>query len=693
MCKQDLPNKIEILSPAGDFESVKAAVQNGANAVYLGGKSFSARQSAKNFNEEDLSFVVSYCHARAVLVYLTLNTLVFDSQVNQMIDTIKNAVSIGVDALIVQDLAVFSLAKQICPKMPLHASTQMSITTLEGASQLAKMGFSRVVLARELSFEQIRIIAEAKVIETEVFVHGALCMSVSGQCYISGMLMERSGNRGSCAGICRLPFSSTKNESYDLSLKDLCLTKQAKQLMEAGVTSIKIEGRMKRPEYVAATTGAYHNALLELPYDTESLKAVFSRSGFTDGYFENGNPRDMFGYRQKEDVTAATSALLKSFANTYHKEKGQVTLNMSFCAEKGKETLLVGYDGATPRHQAQVTGDMPQTAINRATTAEEVVANLSKLGGTEYIPGIVECDIDEGLMLPASQINGMRRLLCELITKESTKVIPRDIFEPEIISPRADKASLSKGYIARYQNMEQVEPERLDSLSYFSLPLSEIKQNLSALLPYKDKLSVELPRGVFEQAEEEAVKELLTELKADEITCITATNMAHIRIANELELSMLGSCFLNCLNSYSVEVLAKSGVKMQEVSFEASLNDAIRINSDIPLSIICYGYLPLMLLKTCPMKNQLDCSTCTKLLTDRKGKSFPLFCNNKKSTELLNCNPLYMGDRMSELDAFTYKTFYFTTETKSECEKVFEDYSNALTPPAEFTRGLYYRSI
>lgn len=686
--------KTEILSPAGDLESVRAAVLNGANAVYLGEKSFSARQNAKNFDGEELICAVSYCHARGVLVYLTLNTLVFDSQLEKMAQAIKAAALSGVDAFIIQDLAVFEMARQICPDMPLHASTQMSITSVEGARQLADLGFSRVVLARELSLEQIKAITSQGIIETEVFVHGALCMSVSGQCYISGMLMERSGNRGSCAGICRLPFTTTQRQSYDLSLKDLCLAEHIKELEECGVASLKIEGRMKRPEYVAAATKAYANAQAELNYDMDGLRAIFSRSGFTDGYLKNAPTGDMFGYRQKEDVTAATSSLLKEYANTYHKEKGIIPLSLKLTAKKDNPLKLIAFD--EDKNSAECIGDPPPKALNRQTTKEDVEKALSKLGGTIFYPHNIECEIEDGLFISAATINELRREACESILKQREKALIHPLYEP-LISIDSKKRSQVKneGFIIRYQAFEQLDEYVVENSKLFSLPIRELEKNADKLIKYKDKLIIEPSRVAFSDKDEKAEAQALKKLSQQGFTRLLANNLSHISIGRTLKLAIYGGPFLNCTNSIALDLLSKMGVCLQTLSFETPLKELSALSCDIPLSVICYGYLPLMLLKTCPMKNQLGCSSCTKALKDRKGKEFKLICNenDKKYTELLNCNPLILSDRLNELNCFEYKTFYFTLESKEECRRIFESYIEQATPIGEFTRGLYYRSI
>lgn len=738
----------ELLLPCGDFESVAAAVYNGANAIYLGGTDFSARQNAKNFSAEDLFRAVSFCHARDVLVYLALNTIIFNSQLPQLKSAIKAACLAGVDAIITQDLAVLTLVKRHCPSMPLHASTQMSVHSVMGARLLHSLGFSRVVLAREMSLAAIREITALNIIETEVFVHGALCMSVSGQCYISAMLGGRSGNRGSCAGTCRMPFraggssSASKAKgadasSYDLSLKDLCLLEHSKLLIEAGVTSFKIEGRMKRPEYVAASAAAYSNAIKNLPYDEQALQAVFSRGGFTSGYLAapqsvskeapgisketSSSSNEMFGMRQKEDVTAATNKLLKGLQNTYQKEVGLVPLNMRLTAKAGEPISLLAYDEKGNLGKAE--GAIPEAAIHRATTLEDVTAALKKLGGTIFYANAIMPEVEEALMLPISQLNELRRQVCATILEKREKVIPVEFFEEaQPIKPFLDDTPQEKPapterdsqkLFARYEKFTQLSPTRIASLRGFSLPLDEVIANASALLPYAQKLYIEPDRLMLTTKNNNAEKLAdgkLAGLKQRGFCNLLANNLASVELARTLGFNIMGGAFLNCSNSLSMETLSALSVKAQTLSFELTLADAnalIRLNNTpakLQAGLIVYGYLPLMLCKTCPMKRKAgygSCEACsaeyegareTRRLTDRLNKSFPLLCHSKRYTEILNCNPLWLADRMHEVHA-DFLMYYFTTETAVECEKVFTDFESNSPYKGEFTRGLYYRGV
>lgn len=407
---------LEILAPCGGAESLTAAVNSGANAVYLGETAFSARRNAENFTPEQLREAVRLCHLSGVKVHVALNTLVFDTELDKLEKTVEMIADCGVDAVIVQDFGVAKTIKKIAD-IPLHASTQMTVTSVSGAEMAKEAGFSRVVLAREMSLKEIERVVKSVDIETEIFVHGAICVCLSGQCYMSAMLGGRSGNRGLCAQPCRLNFTCDKRENV-LSLKDLSLIPHLREIEKIGVASVKIEGRMKRPEYVAAAVTACRKALAGETPDMENLRAVFSRSGFTDSYY-NGTFEKMQGVRTKEDVTAAPKAIneLKQLYKDVYK---RYSVDISAEIHDGQPSECTAECNGV---SVTVTGGVPQQAINKPSTAEDIAARLSKLGGTVFEPGKVSCNIDSGLILSASAVNSLRR---DVIDKLSEKIIERN---------------------------------------------------------------------------------------------------------------------------------------------------------------------------------------------------------------------------------------------------------------------------
>ena len=425
----------EVLAPVGSPECLTAAVRCGAAAVYLGVEGFNARRSAHNFTTESLREAVAYCRARRVKVYLTLNTLIREEELDAAVDTAIRAAECGVDALILQDVGLARRLSAVMPGMPLHASTQLSCHTPEGVKFLRDAGFTRVVLAREMSREEIAACVDLGV-ELEVFVNGALCMSVSGQCYFSAMLGGRSGNRGACAQPCRLPFEPTGDrprpcppDKAALSLKDNCLIDYVNEMAALGITSLKIEGRMKRPEYVAAATAVYAGAVrgeIPSPAELERLRSVFSRSGFTDGYYTHQLGGEMFGVRRHEDVTAA-APVLKELARLYDKEVPLVPVTMAFTLTR-QESKLTLRDG---ENEIVVKGVGGEVAQNRPLDKGRVEEQLRKTGGTPYYVTDVNVTLDEGLTLPMSVLNALRR---ESIAKLDDK---RSAFTPRKCDNRA----------------------------------------------------------------------------------------------------------------------------------------------------------------------------------------------------------------------------------------------------------------
>ena len=407
---------IEILAPCGGEDCLPAALNTGADAVYLGVTAFSARKNAKNFSFEQLDEALFQCRLSGVKVYVAMNTLIFDDEMAEAVKTAQILYEKGIDALIVQDTGFVRRLKKEVPGLRLHASTQMTVTSASGAEFARKQGFERVVLAREMSLREIERVVRNVDIETEVFVHGALCVCVSGQCHMSAMYGGRSGNRGLCAQPCRLDFTCDGRHNV-LSLKDLSVIEHLRELDAVGVTSAKIEGRMKRPEYVAAAVNACREALDGKTPRLEQLRSVFSRSGFTQSYYD-GSIKDMQGIRTKDDVEA-TSSILKEIRQLYDKpyKRHKVDISIVIHAEKSvAATVKCGniafeYDG----------GITPEAARSKALTAAEVCDRMSKMGGTVFEAGNITCLIDDGLMIPASEINRFRREIIEKITEKLTK--------------------------------------------------------------------------------------------------------------------------------------------------------------------------------------------------------------------------------------------------------------------------------
>lgn len=662
--------KFEILAPAGSMESLVAGVRSGANAVYLGGKMFNARRNAGNFDNDELKTAVEYCHRRGVKVYLTLNIVVSDEEFESAYDTVKYALSVGVDAFIVQDIGLAKMIKEHFPQAKLHGSTQMSIMTPAGVKYAESLGFSRVVLAREMSLEEIREIRKSTDLELEIFVHGALCMCVSGQCYLSSMLGSRSGNRGLCAQPCRLPFTA-KGDKKDcaLSLKDLSIIEHLEEL--DGITSLKIEGRMKRPEYVSAAVTAVKKAMNGIYTGTDSfnLRSVFSRSGFTDGYLMGQLGRDMFGTRQKEDVLSAGN-VLKEISHNYDNENPLLPMDMQFICKKDTPcSLTVTALGRT----ITVIGETPEIAIKRPMEAEALRQRLSKLGGTQFYADKINIVLDNGLIIPVSKINELRRKAVEEIEQLPEITIEATPFEKKAYTEKKKTPYLT----ASFRSAEQI-PDRHPFKNVF-IPMN------SSLEDFVDnRAGVVLPRGLFSMENE--MRTRLEKLKRAGVTKALCGNLGSYQLAKEMGFEVFGDFSLNVFNSESADM-----IKNPILSFELTLEQANRINAE-NTGIIVYGYVPLMLTRNCPVKTSIGCYECNKQgkLTDRKGYEFPVICSDYPCVEILNSVPIYMLDRMSEIKT-DFAHFYFSTESVKDVEKIIHMYEAGEKPDFKYTRGLYQR--
>lgn len=665
--------KFEILAPAGSQESLIAGVRCGANAVYLGGKALNARRNAGNFDDEELFEAVKYCHSHGVLVYQTLNTLCSDDELDLVYNAVKYSLEIGVDGFIVQDIGVAKMIKESFPTAKLHASTQMSVMTPEGVSALKEMGFSRAVLPREMTAEEILEIRKSTDLELEIFVHGALCMSVSGQCLLSAMIGGRSGNRGLCAQPCRLPFSAKGSGSCDLSLKDLSLIKNLDEIGNLGVISLKIEGRMKRPEYVAAAVTAIKKAI-EGNYDYKDeidLKSVFSRSGFTNGYFANNRGRDMFGTRQKEDVISAKD-VLKNFAHLYDNENPLLPIDMDFVCRSGEKiSLTASALGKT----VTVFGDEPEKAINKPTSRDAVTEKLLKLGGTQFYAGKINAVVDDGLAVPVSKINALRRTAVELFSEYGKKEVEGYPFE----KPSKIYCAGAPYYTARFSSAEQV-PDK-HPFKYIFIPIWSSADDFA-----DNRAGVEIPRGMF--GREKEIEQKLIKLKKAGVSSALCGNLGSYTLAKRLGYTVFGDFGLNVFNSVSADM-----IENPILSPELTASQINSINAK-GKGFIAYGNIPLMLTRNCPVKNSIGCEKCRKNggLTDRKGVTFPVVCSQYPCVEVLNSVPIYLAERMAEFHA-DFAHFYFSKESREQVEKIISLYENGAKAPFDYTRGLYYRGV
>ena len=692
---------IELLSPAGSPEGVIAAVQNGADAVYMGMGAFNARRGAKNFTDEEFVKAVRYCHVRGCKVYVTLNTLVNDREMRDAVAAAKLASDAGADALIVQDLGMSYAIRCALPDIPLHASTQMSLHNLAGVEAAAEMGITRAVLARELSFEQIRFITKNASIETEVFVHGALCFCHSGQCYMSALIGRRSGNRGLCEQPCRLQYSlGGRMDDHPLSLKDNCLVDQIRRLEEAGVASLKIEGRMKRPEYTGIVTGVYAKAIREQrnpdKEEMELLEKTFSRQGFTQGYFI-GDKLDMFGVRSEPDKDADKifATARKQYAEG---EMRRVPVHFYTVLEKGEHIKAIAFDD--DGHKAIATGPVPERAKRQGLTEQYLIEQMFKTGGTPYNCIENKAKAEPGLYLPASEINELRRKLIAQLSAEREKAPGRRTLR--IPAPPVNVPAISDpARIYQVRTAEQLTPELAElKPDYIYFPAMELAENFDPLRPFIDNGArpvAVMPRVITDDQSREvyAALEKLFDYGVNE--ALTG-NLGHVFIARQAGMKVRGDFGLNAFNSYTLRVLQDAGFISATASFELRLAQIKAMAKPVDTELIIYGRLPLMVSDQCIIRQSAGRCNCQTpgQLSDRMGSVFPVVKEFGCRNVIYNAHKLYLADKRDDLYALGLwgLRMLFTTESPRECVEVAKGYLGLTDyKPNVLTRGLYYRGV
>ncbi len=675
--------KAEILAPAGGWEQLTAAVRSGADAVYLGQKVFNARMGADNF--DDLAGVVSYCHARGVRVYVTFNTLWKESETADAVRALENVARSGADAILAADMGTVLLARACCPQLPLHASTQMTVTSPAGVRLMKELGFTRCVLAREMTKEEIREAAAAEDMETEVFVHGALCMSVSGQCFLSSVLGGRSGNRGRCAQPCRLDFTCGGRE-YVLSLRDLSLIDRIGELGSIGVDSLKIEGRLKRPEYVSAAVTECRRARDGEKPDMETLEKVFSRSGFTQGYFDGKRSASMFGTRGREDE-AASREVFGRIRDNYRREFPHVPLDAVFTAFPGQEARL---KVTAPGAAAEVRGPVPEESRSRETDGESVRAVLEKLGGTPFFLQSAVCRISPSLFLPASALGAMRREAAEKLMKALGSVTPHP-FSPPVL-PRSEAVSFPVLRRVFLTSPGQLTDEAASFADQIYLPLSAI--DAAVLEKYPGKICGRVERILFGAAEHSQAR-LLAEKRALGLREVSVASPGGIAMARENGYRMYGECTLGIMNGCALRQYALLGLSGADLSFECDLGEMKRIPRLLPAGCAVYGHLPLMSFRSCPLRGTDGCGKCPGggEIRDRYGEAFPILCRGRQYSVMLNPRPLYMGDKKDLIPPGISPSWYFTAEDAAGCAAALRRFASGEPWPGPFTRALYTRSL
>ena len=683
---------IEILAPVGSEEMLHAAVFSGADAVYLGFSGFNARTGAGNFDADSLKEAVRFCHARGVKVHVALNTTVYGGELASLCDAIRAVAASGADAVICQDLAVATLIGKIAPQLPRHGSTQMSVHTLQGALELKELGFTRVVLARELSLLEVEQITRHCGIETECFVHGALCMCVSGQCYMSAFLGGRSGNRGSCAGPCRLPFEANAlpegkpGRLHHLSLKDNSVIDKLDQLQAIGVASAKIEGRLRTPEYVAAAVSACLAGREGRAYDRDLLKNAFSRSGFTSGYLDGKIDGTMFGVRSEADAEL-TKKTLPALRELYRRERSRVPVRMKLEIEEGGEKLTVtDADG----NKAFAYGDFePQPA--RADPTESLKRSLAKTGGTPFAAENIEVEMDEGpWFVPGSTVNELRREALDALLKKREVLRPWPVQDVELEPLPQRTLPPHRTLRARFERWDQVPEQALSGVEYLILPIAQADR---VPREWRGKTLLELPRVMFGKLEEDTARRVAATQDAG-FAGYEVSNIAHLRLCRGLPMS--GGFGLNVTNQVAAQFYADNGLGSVLILPETKDSDISTIapthaGKPVPTGVLVYGHMPLMVTRACPLQNIHDCAHCDKtgVLTDRKAKKFPVRCGMGVRT-IYNPVPIYMGDKPGALTV-DYGVAYFTLESREEAAAILDNIRVHAPFEGDFTRGLYFK--
>ena len=691
---------LEILAPAGSMDALRAAVQNGANAVYLGCGMFNARQSAKNFTPEELAEAVRYCHIRGVQVHLTLNTIVSDKEMPELQKLIRHAALSGVDAFIVQDLGVLQQCKAIAPHIPIHGSTQLTVHSLFGVRLCAGWGMKRVVLSRELSREEIRFICANSPIEIEVFAHGALCMGYSGQCYLSAAIGGRSGNRGRCAQPCRQSYGygNWKN-NYPLSLKDNCLVSYLKELESMGVTSVKLEGRMKRAEYVAAVSNVYSNAAESgevTPQMMDQLYTAFNRQGFTDGYYQESIGQPMFGVRLEESENKVFHKAMRQTYETTENPRVSVTMEMEV-TKNGSRLTVRDPEGRV----CTAEGPVPSEAVSLPLTEEALAERLLKTGGTPYCCTQVRVRVEPGLMLPVAAINAMRREALSQLTARRGRTEPPQLGKPikNVIFPGQRKEPvLAVQVTAREQITVQLLKMRPEVLYVPMHILTEDPDFCRDLTRYV-KVCAVLPRIVHDKEMPRLVQDMQL-VKSLGVEEVLAGNLGLMIPARQTGMQIRGDFGLNLYNSGAVNCARELELKSACLSFEMTLPQIRDVSKAVPCELLVYGRMPLMVTENCLIRGktgQCSCHLSGTKLTDKTGADFPVIRDGKSCRSVvLNGKKLSWLDRQKDLNRLGLWAIrlYFTTENPREVDQVLNNYRNPKPfDPGACTRGLYLRGV
>ena len=655
MAKVNIP---ELLAPAGNMECLVAAVKAGADAVYFGAGAFNARARAANFDGDSLREAVRYCHSYGRKAYVTLNTAVKEREMKDALALAADIYASGADAVICADVGLISEIRKQLPDLEVHVSTQAGVRSTNGAKYFASLGASRVVLARELTAGEMKSVSKSCGIETEVFVHGALCVSVSGRCLFSSLVGGRSGNRGECAQPCRLPYNKGK---YLLSLKDMSLAGHVRELCETGASSLKIEGRMKSASYVYGVVSIYRRLLDEYRSATTEehglLERIFSRNGFTSAYFEGRISPEMKGMRPED---------ARGLELPMPKEPKRIPVKL-FMRIKKDMPLFVSYE-AEDKRSSYAVGPIPYEATSKPMTPDDYLRPLSALGNTPFEVGNVEFEFDAGLMLPVSALKSARREAIEQLEAQYHPV--RGSLKTsykEVSSPSRSACKTAKFYNAAF--VTQQAREFFDTV-FINACEYDSKLANGAFLP-----------ETASEDDTEALERALSELKKKGCERIMVSDIGELYAAARAGFSEIHTDVgFNVYNSECVRMLKKAGATRVLSSAELILPAARALDA----AVTVYGRIPLMILKKCIGRELIGCDKCKAgngafTLVDRKGIAFPGirdkgFYGRGHGSIIFNSLPTYVGDRKGgELPDVH---FIFTTEGKEEVGRVISAYEN-----------------
>lgn len=693
-------HKVELLAPAGNFQCLVAAVQSGADAVYLAGKCFGARSFADNFDNEELERAVDYCHLRDTKVYVTVNTLVLDGEMEQLGEYLVFLSKIGVDAIIVQDMGVIALANRLVPDLPLHASTQMTIHNLQGVEALKKYNIKRVVLSRELSIKEIKNIAENTDIELEVFGHGALCTCYSGQCLLSSIIGGRSGNRGKCAQPCRLQYSinSDGKKAFYMSLKDLSSLEQLGKLTDTGASSLKIEGRMKGPAYVAAVVGIYRkyidNPQKVTDADYELLDTIFNRGGLTDGYLTGKTGKEMFALDKPDNpYRMGSSALEKELLTVVNGENRKLKINGRIEISKEKNPVFtVSYKDI---EYIYIHDKLPEDAIKSSLDASGVINQMIKTGNTPYEFKNITADVEDGLYLAAGELNKIRRNALEEFERIFLASFKRKIDNQSTLQVLDGPNDTNGGFVCEITTAEQLEAVEDLPFEKFYVPIGLLKKKIAVSSSLKEKTVIVLPSIL----RDDEYADYVSDAKGYLDRGFHGVHIQNISLAEDFSgYNVYGGFRLNVFNSLALKEFKNLNLKTVELSPELNIKQIRAITKSVPVQTMVYGRLPLMVTENCIIRNGNKCP-CKgdNSITDRMGMKFPVIKDGDICRSVvLNCKKTFVAFDMDKIKSagIEFYRIYFSDESFDECKKICNTYLfDGDFRPDDFTKGHFFKGV